>query len=80
MSGEPAGGTGKWFVTRTDQELEEILERTPAGSPACDTARDELQRRESKRSEVRQLLWIKATFWTTLLLGVTAIAVALIKH
>lgn len=79
MSGEPEGGTGAWFDTRTDQQLRHILKTNSASTPACRIAWEELQRRAAKKSEVRQLRWIKATFWTTLILGAAAIAATLIK-
>jgi anti-sigma-K factor RskA len=79
MNEEPEGGTGKWFATRTDDQLHDILRKVSAADPASRIAFEVLERRNAARSEARQLRWIKLTFWTTLILGAAGIAVAVLK-
>jgi hypothetical protein len=76
---EPSYLSGKWFRTRTDAQLHELIDGSFPKGKAFEGARAELDRREAKQDQRRQLLWIKLTFWTTLILSCIGIVVTIIK-
>ena len=69
----------EYWQGKKDEELEEIIRVNMIGSKNYVCARDELDRRQAKRSEARQLFWIKLTFWTTLVLAGAGLAATLLR-
>jgi hypothetical protein len=71
-------GSDEWLRTRTKQQLREYIDGSYPGVHQ-DAARAELRDRESVEEAGIQRVWIKRTFWATLILGLVGIAVALLK-
>lgn len=78
MTDEPAAYSGAWLRSRSDEELRAILDGSFPTSAAFEGVSGELTRREAEVTEKRQLFWIKLTFWTALLIGISGIAATLL--
>jgi type VI protein secretion system component VasF len=65
--------SGRWLKSKSDEELEGLIEGSFPRSPAFEGATGELARRKAARSEKRQLLWIKLTFGVSLIAAVAAV-------
>ena len=72
---KPPPYSGEWLRQRSDDELQYLIDGNMAGGAAHDGARAELDRRENRKDQAAQLRWIKLTFWVTIILGISAIAV-----
>lgn len=73
----PSVGSGRWFRSRTDDELQYFIDGNPLGNRLHDGCEAELERRKAERANVIQRAWIKRTFWVALFtLVVSAIAAA----
>ena len=66
-------GTTAWARSCSNEALEYHLEGADPGSQSYEIAVRELARRDAERSERLQLVWIKRTFWATIILGLAAI-------
>lgn len=77
-SGDPRHQSGAWFASRPDAELQHEIDQGFIGERAHDAAVAELERRRAARERRAEMRWIKLTFWATVILGLGAIAAAVI--
>lgn len=73
----PVHNSGRYWRTRTQEQLRHEIDGNMVGSPVYKGALAEFERREAEADRKSEMRWIKATFAATVILGLLGVAATL---